>query len=237
MKSINHTGAKYGSVTGIEPTQDREHGQVVWKWRCSCGEVFYAAPSDFVRGKRVSCYTCSKLKKIASATTHGKAGTKEYRSWSAIKDRCLNPHCSAYSYYGGLGVTIEASIKDSFDAFLEEVGEMPKDGRRYTCGRIDNDKDYCVGNIRWETNEQQARNHSKRADNTSGVTGVYFCLVENAWKASYTTPQKVRKVKTYSVNKFGNELAFELACEWRENAIQELNALLGAEGYSEKHGK
>lgn len=49
------------------------------------------------------------------------------------------------------------------------------------------------------------------------------------------TCNRVTHKASFSCNKYGHEQAFQLACQWREQKIAELNAQ-GA-GYSERHGK
>lgn len=49
------------------------------------------------------------------------------------------------------------------------------------------------------------------------------------------TCNRVTHKASFSCNKYGHEQAFQLACQWREQKIAELNEQ-GA-GYSERHGK
>ena len=113
---------------------------------------------------------------------------------------------------------------------------MPKDGNKYSCDRIDNNKGYVPGNVRWATCAQQSKNKTKYANNTTGVTGV--TLDEKSPGSFYYAAQwhdqngKICK-KSYSVKKYGEELAFFLACEKRDLEIMRLN-LQGA-SYTENH--
>jgi len=78
----------------------------------------------------------------------------EYRAWSAMKDRCLNPNHSAYSYYGGRGIAV-CDRWLSFANFLEDMGVRPH-GR--SLDRIDNAGNYEPTNCRWATWSQQMKN-------------------------------------------------------------------------------
>lgn len=45
-----------------------------------------------------------------------------------------------------------------FVNFFEDVGKAPSE--KHSIGRIDNEKNYEPGNVRWETNFEQSRNKS-----------------------------------------------------------------------------
>lgn len=77
--------------------------------------------------------------------------------------RCENPKDPRYARYGARGIKVCQRWKDSFAAFLEDVGPRPegkgKGGRAlYSIDRIENDGDYEPGNVRWATAKTQAEN-------------------------------------------------------------------------------
>jgi hypothetical protein len=72
--------------------------------------------------------------------------------------RCYNPKDKRYARYGGRGITVCPQWRTAFDNFLKDVGECP-DG--LTIHRIDNDKPYEPGNVKWATLEEQAQNTSR----------------------------------------------------------------------------
>jgi hypothetical protein len=91
--------------------------------------------------------------------THGKPGSKEYRSWLAMRERCSCPRYQAYDRYGGRGISVCDRWQESFDAFLEDVGLAPSP--EVSLGRLDNDGDYCPGNVAWQTVAEQSSNRAK----------------------------------------------------------------------------
>lgn len=98
-------------------------------------------------------------KKLGHSKTHGMTGTKIYNNWGAIKARCLNKNSFAYKYYGGRGITIFDEWKNDFSSFYNYVSKLPHFGEEgYTLDRIDANKNYEPGNVRWATKKMQSNN-------------------------------------------------------------------------------
>lgn len=86
---------------------------------------------------------------------HGMTGTKTFRSWGCMKQRCLNPKSPDYARFGGRGITICKAWIDSFEKFFADMGERPT-GK--TLDRIDVNGNYTPANCRWSTISEQSRN-------------------------------------------------------------------------------
>ena len=98
---------------------------------------------------------------MAKPDFHGLRGTREYKTWSAMIQRCTNPKCPSYPRYGALGVSV-CDRWASFQNFLEDMGPRPTGS---SLDRIDAFGNYEPANCRWATKLQQARN--RRAKTTT----------------------------------------------------------------------
>lgn len=87
-----------------------------------------------------------------------KKQTSIYQVWSQIKQRCFNKNCPKFKNYGGRGIDMDPRWRESFATFEKELPPKPLLEGRYSLGRIDNNKGYWPGNVRWETAFQQMRN-------------------------------------------------------------------------------
>lgn len=75
--------------------------------------------------------------------------------WRAMIGRCHDPKVKCYGDYGGRGITVCDKWRQSFDAFVADMG-FP--GRDDEIDRIDNDKGYEPGNCRWVLRAVNATN-------------------------------------------------------------------------------
>lgn len=229
-------GQKFGrlQVMGLtgEINTDRRH---LWYAKCDCGNDCKVISKALLSGETRSCGCLRAETCIKRSTTHGLRRTREYEIWLGIKKRCLDPNHSTYAGYGAKGITIFEEWAYDFEKFLAYVGKCPE--KDSTMDRIDNTKGYFPDNVRWLPPDDQSRNKAKFKSNTSGVTGVSYRKhkgVVNGYIAGWRSEGK-RRSKEFAISKFGDELAFFMACEYREQMINLLR--LSGVFYSENHGK
>ena len=139
-------GDRYYKTTLIEFTPPN----VILK--CDCGVVKEVNRNRF--GKDKTC-GCNRERK-------GLKNHYLYDTWSAMKARCSNPDCKAYPNYGGRGITVCDRWKNSFSAFIEDMGERPE---KLTLERVNNNGNYEPSNCIWASREDQANNTRRSPKN------------------------------------------------------------------------
>lgn len=86
-----------------------------------------------------------------------------------MKQRCFNTKHRAYPDYGGRGISVCERWRNSFPAFLQDMGEPPP---KYTIERIDNNGNYEPSNCRWASRKEQMMNRRNTVFVT--VAGVKY---------------------------------------------------------------
>jgi len=141
--------------------------------RCDCGTEFKVLGSSLTSGNTKSCGCYARELVSEKSRKHGMHGTRTYRIWQAMLNRCRNKNVPNYNDYGGRGVTV-CDEWLSFENFFEDMGEPLED---QSIDRIDNNGDYELNNCKWSTMKEQGRN--KRNNRIIELNGKSMCLA--AW--------------------------------------------------------
>lgn len=165
-----------------------------------------------------------------------------YRGWNkqiqaavaGTQAGALNPNGYWYVHYRS-----GRYLKAHRIVWMLHFGEIPP---LMEIDHVDGDRgNNLIENLRLGSHASNCRNRKLSITNTSGVVGVKLNLkkwkggVKRYWQAKVSGLDGRVSTKHFSIDTFGNEAAFEMACSWREAAIKELNKE-GA-GYTERHGK
>jgi hypothetical protein len=82
-----------------------------------------------------------------------------YGTWTLMVNRCHNPNAGNYRWYGARGISVWEPWRTDARAFIEYIeknlGPRPAG---MSLDRINNDKNYEPGNLRWNDAVGQARN-------------------------------------------------------------------------------
>lgn len=160
----------------IQPAIGRKVGRLLvlsresserWLCQCDCGVI------KVVWSGVLSCGCLKREATVARNTSHGKSGTPEYHSWSAMRQRCYNPKTIGWAIYGGKGVRVCERWRTSFANFFADMGLKPSP--THTLDRIDGCGHYEPGNVRWADRFTQSANRSNNI-NVLLDTGETVCL-------------------------------------------------------------
>jgi hypothetical protein len=134
-------GTQIGKLTVVSSTGTFTTRKSEWYLCvCECGEKRKFTDEQLL-SKGISSCGC----RIDSPT---------YRSWRSMIQRCTNVELEDYKRYGGRGIRV-CERWESFDSFLEDMGERPKG---LTLDRINVNGNYEKENCRWATSKTQMRN-------------------------------------------------------------------------------
>lgn len=155
-RSCNRTdiiGKKVGSMVVVSYSHNNPKPNFgsFWNCLCKCGNITKVPISKILSNSAKTCIKCQSEDKKLPNRNHAL-----YKTWSNIKNRCLNQNYKKYHNWGGRGIKVYEKWVNDYDAFFEYAIRFYVKGLQID--RIDNDGDYEPGNIRWVDIKSNNRN-------------------------------------------------------------------------------
>ncbi len=175
---------KFGRLTVVALARQQRGKRVVALayCLCDCGKrvgrpIFYG---NLASGHTQSCGCLLRERTAEANKTHGMSrGSRAYRIWASMIQRCEDRNSTAYHNYGGRGIRVHRTLRRFADFwnYIKTLDGVPAGSVDVPIGltidRIDNDGDYRCGNIRLISMADQAKNRRNNTRYTiNGVTKI-----------------------------------------------------------------
>lgn len=190
------TGKTFGRWTVLS-FAEKKGTNILWLCRCSCGQEAVVAAGNLRSGGSTRCLRCARSGesnpnyKTGAHVGGDKAGKRNitYISWLGAMLRCTDPNCELWPRYGGNGILMCKRWRESYQAFLADMGPRQRGGysldrlnrdettRHYSCGKCSEclEKGW-IFHCRWATDAEQHRNKSNNRHLT--FRGRTMCVVD-----------------------------------------------------------
>lgn len=181
-------GTILGSLRVLSRYLLRKNSSLLLKCKClDCGSVFFPSVYNVKNGATTRCTACGQKKARQTYSQRLWGRTPDAMDlvvrdrWFAIVGRCDDPLNQGYENYGGRGIKLHESFRDPLH-FIDYMKELPGADTQKEIGRIDNEKGYEPGNLRWETRAENSAN-TRRTRKVFWEGMVYSAT---AWGKKYT---------------------------------------------------
>lgn len=153
------TGKIFGRLTVIAEAERNKHGKPQCLCRCECGKEKVILGKDLTRKRGMVSCGCYRDEKLSQTSyKHGGYGTKLYRAWQAMLQRCNTTTHKSHKDYGGRGIKVceEWNLFTNFRNWSLKNGYIETE--RLTLDRKNNNSGYSPDNCRWTTYKVQNNN-------------------------------------------------------------------------------
>lgn len=196
----------------------------VWKCVCDCGTITLKSTTLLQRVKHPSC-GCTNPNINPNGTFKKKHSLSidpnlrlYYYLWKSMMRRCYHADDKGYKYYGARGIIVEPQWHNSslfIKDLLETLGTRPEGS---SLDRIDTNKGYIPGNLRWAPPGLQCYNRRTLKVGSNRYRGV--TQLKGRYIARITFNRKIYNLGSFKSEKEAasayNKKAMEL---YGDNAI------------------
>jgi hypothetical protein len=175
-------GQKFGKLTVL--AKGSRSGEQSFKWECicECGNKTFSRGDHLKSGRSNSCGCMRHItRRQMVENSYGFKIRKHglYSVWMSMKQRCTDPNCISYKYYGGRGITVCNEWAESYESFYEwstSNGWAP--GLQIDRKQVNGS--YCPENCRYVT--PQINSNNRRSNVIVNLSGVDMTLSQACHK-------------------------------------------------------
>ena len=167
---------------------------------CDCGELRIVREDGLRNGHHKSCGCFRKEIVVKRTRTNGATATRLYRNWLGLFERCKGKY-----KHKGIEVCEEWNNFAVFKTFVEQIlGGKPTNS--HSLDRIDNNKGYEPGNVRWASKKEQSNNkdntpkitidgQTKSISGWAEVSGLSYGLLRARWERGWEPSKLLSPVR------------------------------------------
>ena len=236
-KVIDLTGQKFGRLTVVERGENGKRGHARWWCQCDCGsKLKLIVGYSLINGCSKSCGCLDKelkskrMKKYNEYDLSGEYGigytSKGEQFWFDLEDYDkIKDYCWCYRKDGYLEATQRQKNKSVLmHRIIMEAKQNERISHKIHPSKNKPNIDNRKSNLRIATISQSAMNQHLRSNNTSGITGVYWDVENNKWRAQIVKDGKHyilgRYIELNEAKKARKEAEKVLFGEWSFNNSQ-----------------
>jgi len=193
--------------------------------KCKCGNEKIIAISNLSSGRSASCgckpYNNSKDYNIKVSKS------PLYSVWAGAMQRCYDTKYVNYQDYGGRGITVYKewhNVENFIKDITKTLGAKPT--RKHSLDRMENNKGYYPGNLRWATQKQQMNNtrlsNELTAANLAKKTGYTSERIRQLTYNTSSARDKVFPLTNYIEKAYRNNSKKSIHYIYKPEAIQYL---------------
>jgi hypothetical protein len=141
-------GGRYGRLTVIGKEGHTTDGIALYLCKCDCGNMISVPSQRLTSGRTTSCGCYRSEVARANSTKHGYSGTRLYRIWGSMIQKCTNPNVPQYHYNGARDICVCEEWRDATNFINWANSHGYTDNS--TLIRLDEKGDYTPNNCIWK---------------------------------------------------------------------------------------